>query len=129
MPYSPDDISIINYSISIQAAEDALEAVNDAESQVDSFQTVRFLRDADAVHYRLKFSRILRLAAREWTMAFDGDARGWIRGCACDAEIRDWVYMLFISPSHRQNFENAIKLSVPGVEVWEVGAGDAEPLR
>ncbi|MCW2285618.1 hypothetical protein M2323_003565 [Rhodoblastus acidophilus] len=117
----------MNYSLSIAFAEMVLAQIDDSDSRAGSFQTVRFLNDGDACLYRLKFPRILRLNEREWTMSADDDAREWIAENARGAEIRDWVWVLFLSAEHQERFEKAIKLSAPHAEVW-TGTGDAASL-
>lgn len=127
MPYSPDDITIMNYSLAIEFVQTVFAQIDDTDSRADSFETVRFLNDADACLYRLRFPRILRLNEREWTMSADEDAREWLAENARGAEIREWVWVLFLSAEHQARFEKAIKLSAPHAEVW-TGTGDVVSL-
>lgn len=126
--YSPDDILIINYRLSLETAETVLAQLGDTESHADVFKTVRFFSDADSCNYRLRFTQTLRLSPREWTIAIDWEAPGWLAENARDSEFRDWVWILFLCAEHQARFEKAVKLSAPHVEVW-TGTSDAEALR
>ena len=96
------------FSISLDAAVDLLEILEDTSSVADPVEVVVFTNDRDAVHYRLRWGNARHLIDNIWTIPPGTSANSWIAQNAPDSDLGEWASVWFPTAKRRERFWSAL---------------------
>jgi hypothetical protein len=96
------------FPISLDAAVDLLEILEDTSSVVDPVEVVVFRNDLDAIHYRLRWTKARRLIDTVWTSPPGTSANVWVAENVPDSDIQEWARLWFMVPEARSRFVSAL---------------------